>query len=61
MRRVSSIILGWIVALLGGFLAVAGAYLAWLGGSPYYLLAGLAMIVSGALIGRQDRRVQIVP
>ena len=49
-------ILGWLLALLGGFFAVAGAYLALLGGSPYYVLTGLAMILSGALIGRGDPR-----
>ncbi|KTT71508.1 membrane-bound PQQ-dependent dehydrogenase, glucose/quinate/shikimate family [Sphingomonas sanguinis] len=49
-------ILGWVLALLGGFFAVAGGYLALLGGSPYYVLTGLAMILSGALIGRGDVR-----
>jgi quinoprotein glucose dehydrogenase len=43
------------VAILGGFFAVAGAVLASLGGSPYYLIAGVAMVVSGALLGRHPR------
>ena len=42
----------WALAVLGGFFAVAGAQLASLGGSPYYVIAGIAMIVSGAMIGR---------
>ena len=46
-------IIGWVIALLGGFFLVAGAKLVWLGGSPYYVLAGITMIVSGALIGRE--------
>jgi len=48
--------LGWIIALLGGFFVVAGAVLLSLHGSPYYLIAGLAMIVSGGLVGRNDWR-----
>ncbi|WP_236701880.1 MULTISPECIES: hypothetical protein [unclassified Sphingomonas] len=48
--------LGWIIALLGGFFVIAGAVLLSLHGSPYYLIVGLAMIVSGALVGRDDRR-----
>lgn len=56
MKSVFAGMIGWLVALLGGFFAVAGAQLVWLGGSPYYVLAGLAMIVSGALTGRLDRR-----
>lgn len=59
MRKLSKVYavgLGWSVAVLGGFFTVAGAQLAWLGGSFYYVLAGLALIVAGALIGRLDRR-----
>ena len=54
--RYVALITAWLLALLGGFFAVAGAQLAWLGGSLYYLLTGLAMVASGALIGRADRR-----
>ncbi|MEJ8630990.1 hypothetical protein P0F65_16315 [Sphingomonas sp. I4] len=49
-------ILGWTLALLGGFFTVAGGYLALIGGSPYYVVTGLAMILSGAWIGRGDPR-----
>ena len=43
---------GWLIAILGGLFAVAGAVLLSVGGSPYYVLAGLAMVASGALWGR---------
>ena len=54
--RIYMLVIGWIVALLGAFFALAGAQLLWLGGSPYYVLAGLAMIVAGVLLSRGDRR-----
>ena len=54
--RYVALITAWLLALLGGFFAVAGAQLAWLGGSVYCLLTGLAMVASGALIGCGDRR-----
>lgn len=60
MARVLTIVLGWAVAILGGFFAVAGGVLASLGGSLYYLLVGLAMIASGALIGRSDARGRLL-
>ncbi|MHA6492551.1 membrane-bound PQQ-dependent dehydrogenase, glucose/quinate/shikimate family [Pseudomonas borbori] len=41
---------GLLVLLLGALLAVGGAYLAWLGGSWYYLLAGIGMLLVGGLI-----------
>ena len=52
MARLLTAALAWAVALLGGFFAVAGGVLASLGGSPYYLIAGVAMVASGALLGR---------
>lgn len=52
VRSVTTIVAGWILALLGGLFAIMGAQLALLGGSWYYLFAGIAMIVSGAMIGR---------
>ena len=54
--RIYARILGWLIAVLGGFFAVAGGVLAWLGGSWYYLIIGTAMVGSGALIDRGDRR-----
>jgi quinoprotein glucose dehydrogenase len=52
MARVYRVVLAWVIALLGGFFAVAGAVLASIGGSPYYLIVGIAMVASGALLGR---------
>ncbi|MFV3456567.1 hypothetical protein ACNJD1_21115, partial [Mycobacterium tuberculosis] len=52
MARVYQVVLAWVIALLGGFFAVAGAVLASIGGSPYYLIVGIAMVASGALLGR---------
>ena len=59
-RSVYSTLIGWLLAFVGGFFAVAGAQLLYLGGSAYYLLTGLAMLLSGALIGRGDRRGSLV-
>ena len=56
MGRVLTMALGWVIAILGGFFVVAGGTLALLGGSLYYVIVGLAMILSGALIGRGDAR-----
>ncbi|MEG3148206.1 membrane-bound PQQ-dependent dehydrogenase, glucose/quinate/shikimate family [Sphingomonas sp. RT2P30] len=50
-----AIVVGWLLAVLGGFFAVAGGKLALLGGSPYYVLIGIAMVMSGALMGRRSR------
>ena len=55
MARLYRLAIAWCVAILGGFFAAAGAVLASLGGSPYYLVAGIAMVVSGALLGRAAR------
>ena len=52
MARLYRLAMAWCVAILGGFFAAAGAVLLSLGGSPYYLVAGLAMVASGGLIGR---------
>lgn len=52
MGRLLTVALAWVIAILGGFFAVAGGVLASLGGSPYYLIAGIAMVASGALLGR---------
>jgi quinoprotein glucose dehydrogenase len=52
-RPIAPVILGLIIALIGGILTVGGAWLAALGGSLYYLLTGLAMIVAGILLIRR--------
>ena len=40
-------ILAFVMALIGIVLAVGGAWLLVLGGSPYYVIAGLALLASG--------------
>lgn len=45
-----------ILALIAAALAGGGAYLLYLGGSAYYLLAGLAVAGSAYLVARGDRR-----
>jgi quinoprotein glucose dehydrogenase len=46
-------VLGGLLALIGVVLAAGGAWLGWLGGSLYYLLAGIGLILSGLLIVRR--------
>ena len=50
--RWPAVALGVVIALIGVVLAVGGVWLAWLGGSFYYLLTGIAMVVSGVLLAR---------
>src|SRR3546814_5209194 len=45
-------VLGAIILLLGLVLAVGGGYLAVLGGSWYYVLAGTGLVVSGVQLVR---------
>jgi quinoprotein glucose dehydrogenase len=51
-RSLVTIALGALIALIGIVLMIGGAWLAILGGSLYYLLAGLGLVVSGALLIR---------
>ena len=44
------VVTGALVALLGLYFAVAGSWLAAVGGSWYYLISGACMVASGALI-----------
>ena len=53
IRKWPPMIVGAIVALIGAILLIGGAYLAWLGGSPYYLVTGIGMSISGWLLGRR--------
>ena len=46
--------LGVIFALIGLVLAGGGVWLLALGGSPYYLLAGLGLLASGFFLFRRD-------
>jgi quinoprotein glucose dehydrogenase len=52
-RSWAATIVGGLVALIGAVLAVGGIWLAALGGSVYYAITGIAMIVSGWLLIRQ--------
>lgn len=52
-------ILAAVNLLLGLALAVGGGWLLWLGGSPYYLLAGLGFAATGILLLR--RRAEALP
>ncbi|UVH48347.1 glucose/quinate/shikimate family membrane-bound PQQ-dependent dehydrogenase [Pseudomonas sp. CBS] len=51
--RVLLVGLGLVIALIGLGLAGGGGYLVALGGSWYFLLMGLAMLVSGVLIAKR--------
>ncbi|ARR57046.1 membrane-bound PQQ-dependent dehydrogenase, glucose/quinate/shikimate family [Rhizorhabdus wittichii DC-6] len=55
---------GWVekltallLALLGLPMACGGAVLIWLGGSPYYLLGGVALLLTAFLAWRADQRL----
>jgi glucose dehydrogenase len=49
-----------ILVLIGLALAAGGVRLVTLGGSFYYALAGLAIVASGVLLWRRDRRGSLV-
>ncbi|RHW16450.1 membrane-bound PQQ-dependent dehydrogenase, glucose/quinate/shikimate family [Sphingomonas gilva] len=51
-RSLVLMLLGGLFGLIGIALVIGGVWLALLGGSPYYLLAGLGLVVSGALLFR---------
>jgi len=48
-------LVGAVLALLGLVLAVGGIRLLWLGGSSYYLVAGVGLVVSGVLMILRQR------
>jgi len=45
-RSWAAVILAFVMALIGITLTIGGGLLLSLGGSPYYLIAGLAMLAS---------------
>ncbi len=51
-RSWTAIVVGVIVALIGLIETLGGGYLAVLGGSIYYLIVGIAMLVGGVLLMR---------
>lgn len=48
------ILLGLVIALIGVTLIVGGAWLIAVGGSPYYLVAGLGLLASGICLMRRQ-------
>lgn len=48
-----AVILAFVVALIGAILTLGGAYLAVLGGSPYYLIAGILLLASAWFLFRR--------
>lgn len=50
----AAVALGIVLGLIGLVLTAGGIWLLSLGGSPYYLIAGIALIVSGALIALRN-------
>ena len=51
-RSWSALVVGVVLALIGLVLTIGGVWLAILGGSLYYLITGVAMIVAGGLFVR---------
>lgn len=54
MKKVVPMVAGAVVALLGLPILFGGAYLATLGGSWYYILAGVLMVASGVMALRRN-------
>ncbi len=50
----AAVALGVVLGLIGLVLAAGGIWLVSLGGSPYYLIAGIALLASGALIALRN-------
>ncbi len=51
--RIWAVIGGGLVALIGILLLVGGGWLIFLDGSPYYMLAGAAIIATGVMLARR--------
>ena len=52
VRSLYAAVVGAILAIIGSVLAIGGAWLALLGGSPFYLIAGIGLLVSGVMLIR---------
>lgn len=52
-RSFQVLILAGLLGLIGAILAAGGGYLAILGGSPYYVLAGIGLLVASYFLFRQ--------
>lgn len=55
LARVMTAILGVLIFLFGLFFLYFGAELAWLGGSCYYVLCGIALTISGIALYKRLR------
>jgi quinoprotein glucose dehydrogenase len=53
-RPIAPLVLGIVIAIIGLVLTIGGGWLVGLGGSFYYLVTGVAMIVSGVLLIRRS-------
>ncbi len=49
-RSLAALVLGFVIGAIGVVLAAGGVWLVAAGGSPYYLVTGIAMIVAAALL-----------
>ena len=49
----TAVLTGWLVAVLGVVLGAGGIRLVALGGSPAYVVLGLALMVTGAILVRR--------
>src|SRR4051812_21901502 len=58
--RIWAAIGGGLVVLVGALLLLGGGYLIWLEGSPYYLLAGGAIIAVGVLLIRRHAAAGLI-
>ena len=55
LAPIVALIVGFVVALIALVLIIGGVWLALLGGSAYYFVAGIAMLASGLLLMRGQR------
>ena len=57
-RRIMAVVSAVLLALLGGALLVGGAQLASLGGSYYYAISGVLLLLTAFLYLRGDKRAE---
>ncbi|MCK0127549.1 PQQ-binding-like beta-propeller repeat protein [Erythrobacter sp. F6033] len=60
MRAIAHWVFAILLALIGLLLAVPGGGLVYLGGSPYYLLAGLATLLTAFFVFRRSPRAILI-
>jgi len=59
-RNWAVIVLAAVIFVVGSIIGSGGGYLVSLGGSPYYLTAGILMIASGAMLACQRSEGAII-